>query len=390
MTNAQENFNMVAKTMAGLEPILAKELAILGAQNVEEQVRSVSFVGDLGFMYKANLNLRTALSILKPIAFFKVRNEKELYKKVYDINWPALFNLDQTFSVSSAVHSDQFKHSQYVAFKVKDAIVDRFRDDLNERPNVDKDEPNIRINVHVNRENVTISLDSSGDSLFKRGYRMETGNAPMNEVLAAGLIALAEWDKKSNFVDPMCGSGTILIEAAFIAMNVPPQFMRKQFSFMHWKDFDAELFKTIKDAGLKKMRDTNFKFIGYDLDKNMVSIAKRNIENVALEEFISVERKDFFTTEKPSGPTFVLFNPPYGERLSIDIDDFYKQIGDTLKQHYKGATAWLITADIDGLKRVGLKTSKRIPIQNGALECKFVKYDLYDGSKKAKYLSDTE
>jgi putative N6-adenine-specific DNA methylase len=332
--------------------------------------------------------LRTALSVLKPIAHFKVRNEKELYKKVFDINWIEIFNLDQTFSVSSAVNSDQFKHSQYVAFKVKDAIVDRFREDVNDRPNVDKDAPNIRVNVHVNRENVTISLDSSGDSLFKRGYRNETGSAPMNEVLAAGLISLSEWDRKSNFVDPMCGSGTILIEAALMAMNVPPQFMRKNFSFLHWKDFDVELFKTIKDAGLKKMRDTNFKFIGYDLDKNMVNIAQSNIENVALEEYITVERKDFFTTEKPSGPTFVLFNPPYGERLSINVDDFYKQIGDTLKQNYKGATAWLITSDVDGLKRVGLKTSKRIPIQNGALECKFVKYDLYDGSKKAKYLSN--
>jgi putative N6-adenine-specific DNA methylase len=388
MIDKQENFNMVAKTMAGLEPILAKELAILGAQNIEEQVRSVAFVGDLGFLYKANLHLRTALSVLKPIAHFKVRNEKELYKKVFDINWIEIFNLDQTFSVSSAVNSDQFKHSQYVAFKVKDAIVDRFREDVNDRPNVDKDAPNIRVNVHVNRENVTISLDSSGDSLFKRGYRNETGSAPMNEVLAAGLISLSEWDRKSNFVDPMCGSGTILIEAALMAMNVPPQFMRKNFSFMHWKDFDVELFKTIKDAGLKKMRDTNFKFIGYDLDKNMVNIAQSNIENVALEEYITVERKDFFTTEKPSGPTFVLFNPPYGERLSINVDDFYKQIGDTLKQNYKGATAWLITSDVDGLKRVGLKTSKRIPIQNGALECKFVKYDLYDGSKKAKYLSN--
>ena len=385
MNTKDGNFTMVAKTMAGLEEVLAKELLKLGAQDVTQQVRSVSFVGDKGFMYKANLNLRTALSILKPIAKFKVRNEKELYKKVYELDWTSIFKLSQTFSISSAVYSKQFKHSQFVAFKVKDAIVDKFRDELGERPNVEKNNADIKINVHVNRENVSISLDSSGEPLYKRGYRSETGSAPMNEVLAAGLILLSGWDTKSNFVDPMCGSGTLLIEAALLAMNVPPQFMRKNFAFMNWSDFDDSLFKLIKESGLKRMRDTNFKFLGYDLDRNLVNVANLNIENVALEEYIKVEKKDFFLSTKPSGPTTVIFNPPYGERIKIRVNDFYKKIGDTFKQNYQGATIWLITSDIDGLKKVGLKTSKRIAIQNGSLDCKFVRYDIYEGSRKSKY-----
>ncbi|MEZ5001550.1 MAG: THUMP domain-containing protein [Chitinophagales bacterium] len=382
MSEKPSNFEMIAKTMAGLEHVLAAELLQLGAQNIKPLVRSVSFYGDKGFMYKANLCLRTAISILKPIAFFKVRNEKELYKHIYNMDWKTIFDVDQTFSVKAVVNSSQFTHSQYAALKVKDAIVDRFRDDLNKRPNVELDDPDIKINIHINKEKVNVSLDSSGAPLFKRGYKSDVGEAPMNEVLAAGLILLSEWNGKGNFVDPMCGSGTILIEAAMIAMNIPAQFKRQNFGFMHWADFDDALFELIKTSSMNKVKESYANIIGYDNHPGMCKMAQANVVNADMEEFIKVKRMDFFKSEKPEGPTHILFNPPYGERLAIGMDNFYKKIGDTLKQHYPNTTAWFITSDIDGIKKVGLRPSKKIPVKNGSLDCKLVRFDLYEGSKK--------
>lgn len=381
-----DNFKMLAKTMFGFEGLLAKELRQLGAMDIKEGVRNVSFVGDNGFMYKANLALRTAVRILKPIKKFKVTTEDELYKELQYIKWEKYFTEDGTFAIDAVVNSDNFTHSHYTALKSKDAIVDYFRDKYGKRPNVDINHPDVQLNVHIQREYCTVSLDSSGDSLHKRGYRSATNIAPINEVLAAGLILHSGYDGTQHFIDPMCGSGTILIEAAMIANNIPANINRREFGFEKWNDFDADLFDKIKESLLKKTRESFRKIIGFDKAPSAVRKAIDNIKNAHLEEFIDVTQENFFNTEKETeGKTIVLFNPPYGERLEIDVPIFYKEIGNTLKQGYPNTDAWLITSDFDkGLKSVGLRTSRKIPVYNGKLDCRFVKYEMYEGSKKAK------
>ena len=381
-----DNFKMVAKTMFGFEGLLAKELRQLGAMDIKEGVRNVSFVGDNGFMYKANLALRTAVRILKPIKKFKVTTEDELYKELQHIKWEKYFTEDGTFAIDAVVNSDNFTHSHYTALKSKDAIVDYFRDKYGKRPNVDINHPDVQLNVHIQREYCTVSLDSSGDSLHKRGYRSATNIAPINEVLAAGLILHSGYDGTQHFIDPMCGSGTILIEAAMIANNIPANINRREFGFEKWNDFDTDLFDKIRESLLKKTRESFRKIIGFDKAPSAVRKAIDNIKNAHLEEFIDVTQENFFNTEKETeGKTIVLFNPPYGERLEIDVPIFYKEIGNTLKQGYPNTDAWLITSDFDkGLKSVGLRTSRKIPVYNGKLDCRFVKYEMYEGSKKAK------
>lgn len=381
-----DNFKMLAKTMFGFEGLLAKELRQLGAMDIKEGVRNVSFVGDNGFMYKANLALRTAVRILKPIKKFKVTTEDELYKELQYIKWEKYFTEDGTFAIDAVVNSDNFTHSHYTALKSKDAIVDYFRDKYGKRPNVDINHPDVQLNVHIQREYCTVSLDSSGDSLHKRGYRSATNIAPINEVLAAGLILHSGYDGTQHFIDPMCGSGTILIEAAMIANNIPANINRREFGFEKWNDFDADLFDKIRESLLKKTRESFRKIIGFDKAPSAVRKAIDNIKNAHLEEFIDVTQENFFNTEKETeGKTIVLFNPPYGERLEIDVPIFYKEIGNTLKQGYPNTDAWLITSDFDkGLKSVGLRTSRKIPVYNGKLDCRFVKYEMYEGSKKAK------
>lgn len=383
MEESNGMFEMVATTLQGMEDVLAAELLRLGAQEIQPGVRMVKFSGDLGFLYKANFGLRLAIRILRPITSFKVRNEKELYRKINEIEWENYMDVEQTMAVSAVVTSQVFKNSHYIQLLGKDAIVDRFRDRSGKRPNIDKETPQIGIHIHVNRENVDISLDSSGAPLFKRGYRNESVMAPMSEVLAAGLLALADWEGQANFIDPMCGSGTFLTEAAMMALNIPAQIKRTQFSFQFWKDYDETLFNTIREGLLKRIRERPIKFIGYDTSERALTAARSNIEALMLEDYITVSRMNFFKTTKPIGPTFLMFNPPYGERLPVP-EDFYKNIGDTLKQGYAGSTAWMITSDFEGLKSVGLRTARRIPMKNAKLECKLVRYDLYEGTKKVK------
>ncbi len=381
----EENFKMVAKTLAGLEDLLANELRQLGASNVEIGTRNVSFEGDTGFMYKANLCCRLAIKILKPITVFNIFNEDDLYKKVYDINWQQYMDVEGTLAVNATVFSDYFTHSQYIALKTKDAIVDRFRDMEGDRPNVDLDHPSLRINVHIDRNICTVSLDSSGESLHKRGYKTVNTIAPINEVLAAGLIMLSGWKGQCDFLDPMCGSGTILTEAAMIACNIPPNLNRDEFGFENWPDFDVTLFETIEAAALSKIRDFNYKVYGYDIDDVAIKASKENIKSANLEEFIEVKKQDFFQSEKQiQGPLYIVMNPPYDERISIkDISEFYGNIGNTLKRGYPGTQAWLITANMEALKHVGLRPSTKIKLYNGKLESKLVRYEMYEGSRKA-------
>lgn len=377
---------MVAKTLFGFEELLAKELTQLGAQDVKIGVRNVSFTGDKGFMYKANLGLRTAIKILKPIETFKVFNEKDLYDKIYNMSWEPYLKPTGTLAVDATINSNVFTHSLYVAQKTKDAVVDKFRDTTGQRPNVDLKFPDLKINVHIDRQICHISLDSSGDSLHKRGYKTATNIAPINEVLAAGLVMLSGWDGQCDFMDPMCGSGTILAEAAMIACNIPPNLMRKEFAFERWADWDVDLFEKIEESLLSKTRDFHYKIMGYDKSPSAVAKAKDNIKNAHLEEFISIKHEDFFKTQKAGEDKLhMVFNPPYGERLDIEMEEFYKNIGDTLKQGYPGTDAWFITSNLDALKHVGLRPSRKIHLVNAKLEARFVKYVMYEGSKKAKY-----
>ncbi|GHC64085.1 THUMP domain-containing class I SAM-dependent RNA methyltransferase [Ulvibacter litoralis] len=381
-----KNFKMVAKTLFGMEELLAQELRQLGASNVELGTRMVSFEGDTGFMYKANLCCRTAIKILKPITSFNVFKEEDLYEKVYNINWEDYMDVDGSLAVNATVFSDYFTHSQYIALKTKDAIVDRFRDKEGRRPDVDLDHPTLRINVHIDRNICTISLDSSGESLHKRGYKVANTVAPISEVLAAGLIMLSGWDGNSDFLDPMCGSGTILTEAAMIACRIPPNLNRDEFGFETWPDFDVDLYEVIEASALKKIREFHFKMYGFDTDDEAVRKAKENVKSANLDEFITITKQDFFESEKErERPMHLLFNPPYDERLSIsNVEEFYGKIGTTLKHKYPGSQAWMITSNMEALKCVGLRPSRKIKVFNGKLESKFVKYEMYAGSKKAK------
>jgi len=381
-----ENFKMIAKTFFGFEEILAKELQQLGAQDVEIGTRMVSFKGDKGFMYKANLSLRTALKILKPIYYFRAKTDALFYKGIEGIDWSEYLNANQTFVIETTIHSENFKHSQFVSQKAKDAIVDQFRERTGVRPSIDKDFPDLRINIHIDKDQVSVALDTSGTSLHHRGYRTATNIAPINEVLAAGMLLLAGWEGKTDFIDPMCGSGTILAEAAMIACNIPANINRKEFAFEKWNDWDNDLFDQIIDALMKRTREFHYIIKGFDKAPSAVEKAKTNIKNANLDDYISIEQKNFFDTQKEtSGPLQMVFNPPYGERLDIDLERFYREMGDTMKQHYPGTQAWFITANLEALKFVGLKPSRKIKLFNGSLEARLVKYEMYEGSKKAKF-----
>jgi len=373
---------MQAKTFFGFETVLADELKSLGAADVVVKNRLVEFYGDLGFMYKANYSLSTALRILKPIHSLSVKNEHQLYDRFKKFNWEDYLDLNQTFVIDSTVHSDYFTHSHYASLKVKDALADFFQEKYGKRPSVDKDNPDIYFNLHISHDKVTLSLDSSGESLHRRGYKTEHGKAPINEVLAAGLLKIAGWDGKGNLLDPMCGSGTILTEAALMAANIPPQIHREKFAFEHWKDFDKELFQKIKETRLNRVKEFNGKIVGYDINPTMLKIAENNITNADLEDFIEVQYKDFFKSEKDLFPVLVVFNPPYNERIESDNEVLYKSIGDTLKNYYPNTFTWFITSDLSAKKFVGLKPSKKVKVFNGKLECDFLRYDIYEGSKK--------
>jgi len=381
-----KDFKMVATTMFGLEELLAKELRDLGGQDIVVGVRNVSFKGDKGFMYKANIALRTAIRVLVPIKVTKIYDEEDLYDAVKKVKWENYMDVDGTFAIGAVSNSKNItSHSHYVSLKSKDAIADYFREKFGRRPNVDLDYPSLKIHIHIQKDYLTISLDSSGDSLHKRGYRTATNIAPINEVLAAGLVLLSGYTGEENFIDPMCGSGTILIEAAMIANNIPANINRKLFAFENWKDYDEDLYYLIQDVLLKKIRNCHYKIMGFDKAPSAVQKAQDNVVSANLDEFIGVHHVNFFNSKKEVfGETTILFNPPYGERLNVDTQEFYKKIGDTLKHGYPDSKVWFITSDLQALKHVGLRTSKRIPLKNGDLDCRLVRYDMYAGTRKIR------
>lgn len=377
-----DNLQIQIKTFFGLEQVLAEEVKKLGGKKVEVKNRAVTCEGDLGFLYKLNYSCRTALKILVPIMEFKAFNETKYYDKLYKFEWDQFLEPNQTFAIDATVNSERFSHSQFMTLKMKDAIVDYFQEKHKVRLNISKDNPDIKFHLHIDRELVSISLDSSGDPLFKRGYRKEQTVAPINEVLASGMLQLAGWDGKGNFLDPMCGSGTLLIEAAMIAMDLPAQTFRRNFAFQNWKNYDSELFKTIKEVRLNRVKEFTGKIVGYDIDYSALDAARANIESAEMEDVIEVRKQNFFDSEKDMFPLLMVFNPPYDERISINDDDFYKKIGDTFKQNYPNTLAWLISADLDAPKKIGLRPSRKIKLFNGKLETRFLQYEMYDGTKK--------
>lgn len=386
MTNQNSLDHYTAKTIFGLENILAEELKLLGGKNIILGNRAVSFSASLSDLYKMNLASKTALRILKPIKSFNAKSPEQLYRKSQEINWLKYIDTESTFAIDSAVHSLNFTHSKYAALKLKDAIVDQIRDIKGKRPNVDIKDPDIRINLHIENDKCTISLDSSGESLHKRGYRISGFEAPLNEVLAAGLVLLSGWNKISTFIDPMCGSGTIAIEAALSAANKAPNLNRERFGFMSWDNYDSKLFNKVKTELVKGEIKTNTKIYASDKSEKTINHAKKTIQRAGLINEIDLNISDFEKIENKFNVGTIIMNPPYDERIrEKDIAELYKKIGDKLKQDFKGFEAWIFSANKEAIKHIGLRPSKKITLFNGALECKFMKFDLYEGSKKKKW-----
>ena len=381
-----ENFKMIAKTFYGFEEILSEELLKLGAQKIIKGNRNVSFYGDKGFMYKSNISLRTALKIIKPIKEFKFKDIDEYYKKIYEIKWEDYLDFNSSFLINSVVFNSKiFNNSKFTSLKAKDAIVDRFRNKFKNRPSINSFNPELKIEIHVNRNFCTISLDSSGESLHKRGYKKYNSAAPLNEVLAAGIILMSAWDKKSDLLDPMCGTGTFLIEAAMIARNIAPNLNRLAFAFEKWKDWDNELFETIEESVKSKEIEFEHKLYGFDISGAMIKKAEKNIEISGLGVDIEIVKKDFLTSIKTDNEKLhVLINPPYDKRISADVNQLYKKIGDTLKNNYLYSDVWIITANLEAIKSIGLKSSKKIKLFNANLESRLLNYKIYPGSKKNK------
>lgn len=382
--NTEHDFEMKATTFHGLEDVLVNELMKLGARDIVPFKRGVSFTGDKGFMYKANLCLRTALKVLVPIYSFTANNEHELYEKMKEYEWEELLNTDDTLAINATVNSDEFNHSLYVSQKTKDAICDRFVEKFDVRPNVDLDKPTVRIYVHIFRNQVNVSLDSSGDSLFKRGYRVDIDTAPMKEVLAAGMVLLSNWQPHLPLIDGMCGSGTLGIEAALFANNIPPGVFREEFGFMKWHDYDKELWDKIYESTINRIKDDMPNIISSDIDIVPLEMAKRNGAVAKVDDVIQYEHISFFDLmpTKPHGT--ILLNPPYDERIKMeDTNAFYKQIGDKLKKDFGGWTCWIISSNMEAIKSIGLHPSKKMTLFNASLECKLLKYEMYSGSKKA-------
>lgn len=380
--NLPKTFPLVAKTIAGLEDVLAAELVLLGANDILKLNRAVSFTGDTAFMYKVNYTCRTALRILKPLFHFEINDQKDLYEQIYQFPWEDYLGSDQSIAIDAVISYTVFTNSQFVAQRSKDAVVDRLRDKTGTRPSVDLDHPDLKINVHLFKDSCTVALDSSGQSLHRRGYRQSTGPAPINEVLAAGLLQLSGWDPATPLFDPMCGAGTILIEAAMLAKNMPAGLFREDWGFMRWRDFDQTLWDALKEECRSLITSPVLHIHGSDWATRAIDSARENLRFTNLYDDVSLEVMAFEESEPPFEKGFIVTNPPYDERIKIeDSLAFYKMIGDTLKRKFAGYTAWLISSDLESVKFIGLRPSRRIPVFNGPLECRFLKFDLFAGKK---------
>jgi putative N6-adenine-specific DNA methylase len=376
-----ESFEMVATTFMGLEKVLAKEIQDLGGTEIEIMKRAVKFGGDDALLYRSNMALRTALRVLVPICTFTAHDEHDLYNETKSFSWENLINLDQTFAIDATISGALFNHSKYVTLKVKDAIVDRYREKSGERPNIDTEQPDVLLNVHINYDSVTISLDSSGTSLDKRGYRKNANEAPINEALAAGIILTTAWTPDIPFYDPMAGSGTFSIEAAMIGTNTPPGLNRR-FNFESWADFNPELFQKVKADLISRISKTKPQIFTRDIDSSNLSIIVENAKNAGVLECLDIKEEDFFASNAMSFSGLIVMNPPYNERIKLDNpEEFYSLIGDTFKKNYAGFDAWIISSEKEALKRVGLRAEQKTDLMNGGLEARLQKYVLFAGKR---------
>lgn len=379
---SEQPFEMIAKTFQGLEEVLAAELTALGANDIQIGRRMVSFSGDKEMMYKANFCLRTAIRILKPIKHFTAQDADEVYEQIKAIHWEDYLNVDNSFAIDAVVFSEEFRHSKFVSYRIKDAIVDYFREKTGKRPNVRINKPDVLLNIHIAENNCTLSLDSSGESLHRRGYRQEAVEAPLNEVLAAGMILMTGWHGECDLIDPMCGSGTIPIEAALIARNIAPGVFRKEFAFEKWPDFDRALFDEIYNDDSQE-REFTHKIYGYDNNPKANTIAMHNIKAAGVSKDVVLKLQPFQQFEQPKEKSIIITNPPYGERISSnDLLGLYEMIGERLKHAFTGNTAWILSYRDECFDKIGLKATKRIPLLNGALDCEFRQYEIFDGKYK--------
>jgi putative N6-adenine-specific DNA methylase len=381
------SYEMIAKTLYGLEEILAEELIGLGADGVQIGRRMVSFEGDKELMYKANFHCRTALRILKPIARFKSQSADEVYEQVKKIDWQKYLHEKKTFAIDAVVYSEVFTHSKFLSYRVKDAIVDFFTEQGKTRPSVRINNPDLQIHLHISHNECSLSLDSSGESLHKRGYRIEETEAPISEVLAAGMILKTGWRGESHFVDPMCGSGTLLIEAALIASNTPPGIFRDKYAFEKWDDFDAELFENISSDDSHE-KPFNFKCYGSDISQKSVIAANKNVKNAGLSKYIELKVLPFQDMQENPGKGILITNPPYGERLNPrDLLSLYAMIGERLKHVFSGYEAWIISSNPEAFDHIGLKPASKMKLINGSLDCEYRQYQLFSGKQK-EYKND--
>ncbi len=389
-TSSEQLLTITLKTIFGLEQVLSEELIELGYENPEILNRAVQIKGTWKDVYYLNLHIRCAISVLVRVESFFIKHEDDLYKKCMRIDWTNYFSLDKTFAVKGAVFSDLFNHSQYPFFVVKDAIVDTFRDKFDDRPNVNVKTPQVLFDVYINKKEVIISLNTSGAPLFQRGYRESVGEAPLNEVMAAGLIRLSGWDRKSTFMDPFCGSGTLLIEAALLAAGIPSLVERQHFAFKNFENYDAELWEEIKEAVPKRVLELPCEIVGSDIDAEAVTRTRRNLRALSVGRFVKTS-VDSFQEIKKAGETGVMIsNPPYGERMGEEVEEMYAELGDWMKTEMKGFNCWVLSSNMDAFKELGLRPDRKIKLFNGDLECSFRKYAIYEGSKKGKYMNKPE
>lgn len=389
-SSSDKSLVITLKTFYGFEDVLIEELAELGFPGAVKFNRAVQVTGSWRDVYYLNVHVRCALSVLVEVKKFKIRNEDDLYTQALKIDWTRYFDVRKTFAVKGAVYSDFFKHSQYPFLLVKDAIVDTFRKKLNDRPDVNTKKPQVMFDVYINNKEVTISLNTSGAPLFQRGYRDETGVAPMNEVAAAGLIRMSGWDRKSTFVDPFCGSGTFLIEAALMAANLPATLERHHYAFKNFANFDADAWEEILNAIPNRITELPCLIIGSDKNAEMVMKARRNLRRLPIGRFVQVNPDSFQESKRPSESGVMITNPPYGERMGDEIEELYEQLGDWMKTEMQGFDCWIVSSNMEAFKFIGLRPDKKVKVFNGSLECSFRKYEIYSGSKKAKHLSPTE
>ena len=385
--NLGDNILITLKTLFGFEEVLKEELNELGYKDVKVLNRAVQIEGTWKDVYFLNLYSRCSISILVEIEKFFIRNEEDLYKKCMKIDWSKYFDVNKTFAVKGAVFSDLFTHTQYPFLVVKDAICDVFREKEGIRPDVNIKTPQILFDVYINKQNVIVSLNTSGAPLFQRGYRQAVGDAPLNEVAAAGLIRMSGWDRKSMFVDPFCGSGTLLIEAALLASGIPSNIERQHYAFKNFANYNAKVWEEIYENAPKRVSSLSCKIVGSDIDSEMVLKARRNLSGLPIGRFVEVENLSFEELINPVETGVMVTNPPYGERMGEDIEELYSKLGDWMKAELKGYTCWMISSSEEGFKNVGLRPERKIKLFNGDLECSFRKYSIYDGSKKGKYMN---